>query len=68
MRVGTLSGEGVVVVRYLGAGGTARGSRCRPTGEFNDAVYAGLPRNNFIDDLAYARFQKLGLLPSEALQ
>ena len=64
VRVGTLSGEGIIVVRYLGQ--VARARITVPTDrQFNDAVYAGLPRNNFIDDLAYARFQKLGLLPSE---
>ena len=64
VRVGRLSGEGVIVVRYMGQ--VARARITVPTDrQFNDAVYAGLPRNNFIDDLAYARFQKLGLLPSE---
>ena len=65
VRVGRLSDEGVIVVRYMGQ--VARARSTVPTDrQFNDAVYAGLPRNNFIDDLAYARFQKLGLLPSEA--
>ena len=65
VRVGRLSDEGVIVVRYMGQ--VARARITVPTDrQFNDAVYAGLPRNNFIDDLAYARFQKLGLLPSEA--
>ncbi|MBC8245646.1 MAG: DUF1553 domain-containing protein [Verrucomicrobia bacterium] len=64
VRVGTLSGEGVIVVRYMGEVAQARITV--PTDRrYNDAVYAGLPRNNFIDDLAYARFQKLGLLPSD---
>ena len=64
LRVGTLSGEGVVVVRYLGEVAQARITV--PTDrQFNDAVYAGLQRNNYIDDLAYSRFQKLGLLPSD---
>ncbi|MDP7585524.1 MAG: DUF1553 domain-containing protein, partial [Verrucomicrobiota bacterium] len=64
VRVGRLSDEGVIVVRYMGQ--VARARITVPTDrQFNDAVYAGLPRNNFIDDLAYARFQKLGLLPSE---
>jgi len=64
VRVGRLSDEGVIVVRYMGQ--VARARITVPTDrQFNDAVYVGLPRNNFIDDLAYARFQKLGLLPSE---
>jgi len=64
LRVGTLSGEGVVVVRYLGEVAQARITV--PTDrQFNDAVDAGLLRNNYIDDLAYSRFRKLGLLPSD---
>ena len=64
VRVGTLSGEVVVVVRYMGE--VARARITVPTDrQFNDAVYAELPRNNFVDDLAYSRFQKLGLLPSD---
>ena len=64
VRVGRLSDEGVIVVRYMGQ--VARARITVPTDrQFSDAVYAGLPRNNFIDDLAYTRFQKLGLLPSE---
>src|SRR6185436_7253060 len=27
--------------------------------------YAALPKNNFIDELAYAHFQQLGLFPSD---
>ena len=30
-----------------------------------DAAYQGLPVNNFIDELAYARFRQLGVFPSE---
>lgn len=64
VRVGRLSGEGVIVVRYMGHVAQARITV--PTDRhYNDAVYAGLPRHNFIDDFAYAHFQKLGLLPSE---
>jgi len=63
VKVGTLSGEGVIVARYMGLVDVARVTvptdRERP-----DSAYAALPRNNFIDDLAYARFKKLGLLPS----
>ncbi len=63
VRVGTLSGEGIIVVRYMGE--VARVRITVPTDrQFSDTVYDGLPRNNFIDSFAYARFQKLGLLPS----
>ncbi len=64
VQVGTLNGEGLIVVRYMGEVELARITV--PTDrQFNDAVYAVLPRNNFIDQYAHARFQKLGLLPSE---
>ena len=64
VRTGTLSGEGVIVVRYMGEVAQARVTV--PTDRrYSDGVYAALPRNNFIDELAYARFQKLGLLPSD---
>jgi len=63
VHVGTLSGEGLIVVRYMGE--VSRARITVPTDrQFSDAVYDELQRNNFIDGLAYARFQKLGLLPS----
>jgi hypothetical protein len=62
--IGTLTGQGVVVARYAGLVADAHilvpADRLLP-----EAQYAALPRNNFIDDLAYAQFQRLGLLPSE---
>ncbi len=64
VRTGMLSGEGVVVVRYMGEVAQAR-ITVPADRRYNDGVYAALPRNNFIDDLAYSRFQKLGLLPSD---
>ena len=62
--VGTLEGEGVVVARYMGFVDASRitipAARTLPKEK-----YAGLPVNNFIDRMAYARFEKLGLFPSE---
>ena len=64
VQVGSLNGEGVVVVRYMGEVALARITV--PTSRhFGDAVYAGLPVNNFIDEKAHGRFQKLGILPSD---
>ena len=64
VRIGTLTGQGVVVARYMGFVADAQilvpAERLLP-----EAHYAALPRNNFIDDHAYARFQQLGLSPSE---
>src|SRR5206468_2711811 len=62
--VGTLTGQGVVVARYAGFVADAQilvpADRLLP-----EAQYAALPKNNFIDELADAQFQRLGLLPSE---
>jgi WD40 repeat protein len=62
--VGKITGQGVIVARYMGLVAAARvvvpAERTLPAEQF-----ASLPRNNFIDELAYAQFQRLGLLPSE---
>jgi len=62
--IGTLTGQGVIVARYMGFVADAQilvpADRLLP-----QAQYAELPKNNFIDELAYAHFQQLGLLPSE---
>src|SRR5206468_10350637 len=62
--VGTLTGQGVVVARYAGLVADAHilvpADRLLP-----EAQYAALPHYNFIDELADAQFQRLGLLPSE---
>ncbi len=62
--IGGLTGQGVIVARYMGFVADSQvlvpADRVLPAEE-----YASLTRNNFIDDLAYAHFQELGLLPSE---
>jgi WD40 repeat protein/mono/diheme cytochrome c family protein len=62
--VGTLAGQGVIVGRYMGLVADAHiivpADRLLP-----DEKYAALPRNNFIDQLAYDHFRQLGLFPSE---
>ncbi len=64
IRVGTLSGENVVVARYMGFVDASRvlvpAERTLPAKR-----YASLPVHNFIDRLAWAQFQKLGLFPSD---
>lgn len=64
VKIGSLAGQGVVVARYMGLVAdsqiTVPADRLLPA-----ARYAALPRNNFIDELAYAHFQRLGLFPSE---
>jgi hypothetical protein len=64
VRVGIISGEGVIVARYMGFVDAARvtipAERTLPAKRF-----AKLPVHNFVDEFAYARFQKLGLFPSD---
>jgi WD40 repeat protein len=62
--VGTLTGQGVIVARYMGFVADSHvlvpADRLLP-----ETQYASLPKHNFIDELAYAHFQELGLFPSE---
>jgi WD40 repeat protein len=62
--VGKLSGEGVIIVRFMGLVEVSRVS-IPPDRSLPDSLYAALPVRNFIDELAYARFKTLGLLPSD---
>jgi WD40 repeat protein len=64
VQIGSLSGESVIVVRFMGF---VDASLITIPAETKLAAerYADLPANNFIDRLAYAQFQKLGLWPSE---
>jgi WD40 repeat protein len=62
--IGTLTGQGVVVARYMGFVGDAQ--ILVPAEHLLPAErYAALPKNNFIDELAHAQFQRLGLFPSD---
>ncbi|HEY0455443.1 MAG TPA: DUF1549 domain-containing protein, partial [Verrucomicrobiae bacterium] len=62
--IGSLSGQGVIVARYMGLVADSHilipADRTLP-----EARYAKLARNNFIDELAYSQFQRLGLFPSD---
>lgn len=64
VHIGQISGETAVTARFMGLVDAARitvpADRLLPQEE-----YARLPRNNFIDDLAWASLQKLGLFPSD---
>jgi hypothetical protein len=64
VRVGSLSGEGVIIARYMGLVADSRISvpadRLLP-----EEKYAALPVNNVIDEKAYAHFKRLGFFPSE---
>ncbi len=61
---GTVSGENSIIVRYVDQVAAAR-IVIPPDETLPPEIYRGLPVNNRIDELAYARFQELGLLPSE---
>jgi len=62
--IGKSSGQAVIVARFMGLVGDSRitvaADRLLP-----EKKYAALPVRNFIDELAYAHFKRLGLFPSE---
>jgi len=62
--VGQLTGGAVVVARYMGFVADSQilvpADRVLPESE-----YAAIPRNNFLDEHAFAQFRRLGLFPSE---
>jgi hypothetical protein len=63
MQVGNNNGESVVVARFMGLVDTARVT-VPADARLPASRYEGLPVGNFIDELAYAHFKKLGLFPS----
>lgn len=64
LTVGAQTGQAVVVARYMGF--VAAAQILVPAEKLLPAErYAALPKNNFIDELADAQFQRLGLFPSE---
>ncbi len=63
IRIGQLSGESAVVARYMGFVDAAR-ITIPADRLLAEERYTALPKNNFIDDLAWAHLRKLGLFPS----
>ncbi len=61
--VGTITGEGVIIIRYMGMVDVARITVPADT-LLPDSTYAALPVKNEIDTLVYARLKKLGYEPS----
>ena len=63
VKVGNLSGEGVVLARFMGLVDISRitvpADKLLP-----NSLYESLPVNNEIDHLVYARLKRLGLAPS----
>lgn len=64
---GHVSGENSVIVRYVDQIAAVR-VIIPPDKLLPKEQYTALPRNNPIDDLAYVRFEELGLFPSEPCQ
>ncbi len=64
LRVGDLPGEAVVIARFLGLVDASRVTVPART-TLPAERYAALRSHNFIDDLAWAQFRKLGLFPSD---
>ncbi len=62
---GDLPGEATVMARYLGHIATCNVTIPLP-GDMPEAVYAKLPRNNFVDELVWKKLQTLGVTPSAA--
>jgi Tfp pilus assembly protein PilN len=63
VEIGSLSGEGIIVTRYMGLVDVAR-LTIPAEKTYPASLYAALPVKHEIDRLVYARHQKLGLLPS----
>ncbi len=64
MVIGRLTGQGVVVARYMGL--VADSQILVPADHLlPESQYAALPRNNFIDEHAFAQHRRLGLFPSD---
>ncbi len=62
--VGDVSGENSIIVRYVDQVAATR-VVVPPDQLLPAETYTALPKNNPIDELAYARFQELGIRPSD---
>jgi Protein of unknown function (DUF1553)/Protein of unknown function (DUF1549) len=64
LRAGTIPGEATIMARYMGLITTWSSAIPRPE-KVEASLYQGLPKNNFIDALAYEKLAELNILPSE---
>ena len=62
--IGKTSGQAVIVARFMGLVGDSQ-IEVAADHLLPESQYASLPVNNFIDELAYAQFKRLGLFPSD---
>jgi hypothetical protein len=63
---GALPGETAIMARYMGQIAVFHVA-VPQTGKIDKKLYASLPRNNFIDDLVWKWLERLGIVPSEAI-
>jgi hypothetical protein len=63
LAAGTLPGETAVMARYSGQIAVVQVA-VPQTGKVDKALYAALPRKNFIDELVWKRLERLGIEPS----
>lgn len=64
VKAGMLAGDAAIMARYMGL--IATWNTVVPLPDKPEAaVYASLPRKNFIDGLVWEKLEKLGMLPSE---
>ena len=65
LHAGSIAGEASIMVRYL-TEIAAWNTGIAVEGEVEPALYEQLPRNNFIDDLVWAKLREMRILPSES--
>ena len=64
VKTSAIPGEAVIMARYMHQLDTFTATNPLP-GAVDDAVYAKLPRRNFIDELVWAKLKALRIVPSE---
>jgi len=63
VQAGPIPGEATIMARYMNLIATTSVAIPLP-GEVPDEVYAALPRNNFIDELAWQKLKSMRIMPS----
>lgn len=66
LAAGSLPGETAVMARYMNQIAVVQVA-VPQTGKVDKALYAALPRTNFIDELVWKRLERLGIMPSESI-
>lgn len=63
IEAGPIPGEASIMARYMNVIATCNVAIPLP-GEVPDELYVSLPRNNFVDELAWQKLKSLGITPS----